>query len=72
MPNPTENCDKVQVEISSELLSSLLNSGLLHCGDCICLNAGAKSVLWHTLLQNSTSYDENNISKPNGGSMLCA
>ncbi len=49
------NNDKVQVEISSNLLASLLNSGLLHCGDCKCLNAKAKSVIWHTLLANSTN-----------------
>lgn len=46
--------DKVQVEISSNLLSDLLSSGLLHCGDCKCLNANAKSIIWHTLLASST------------------
>jgi len=51
------NTDKVQVEISRDLLSHLLNSGLLHCGDCKCLNANAKSVIWHSLLASSTNCD---------------
>jgi len=52
------NSDKVQVELSSNLLSHLLSSGLLHCGDCKCLNANAKSIIWHTLLASSTeNYD---------------
>ena len=46
--------DKVQVEISGNLLSHLLDSGLLHCGDCKCLNAKAKAILWHSLLASST------------------
>jgi len=61
------NIDKVQVEISSNLLTHLLNSGLLHCGDCKCLNANAKTVIWHNLLASSTS------SNPiNGEQILCA
>jgi len=51
------NNDKVQVEISSNLLSQLLTSGLLHCGDCKCLNANAKSIIWHSLLASSTNND---------------
>ena len=51
------NTDKVQVEISRDLLTHLLNSGLLHCGDCKCLNANAKSVIWHSLLASSTNCD---------------
>ncbi|KGJ90569.1 hypothetical protein [Colwellia psychrerythraea] len=51
------NTDKVQVEISSNLLTHLLDSGLLHCGDCKCLNAKAKAVIWHTLLASSTNSD---------------
>jgi hypothetical protein len=61
------NNDKVQVEISSSLLSHLLNSGLLHCGDCKCLNANAKSILWHSLLASSTHNDDDN-----GDKHLCA
>ncbi|PKI14166.1 hypothetical protein [Colwellia sp. 12G3] len=61
------NVDKVQVEISSNLLMHLLNSGLLHCGDCKCLNANAKTVIWHTLLASSTSSDD-----LNGEEILCA
>ena len=57
MPNPTKNTDKVQVEMTSKLLSTLLNSGLLHYGDCKCLNASAKSVLWHSLLASITCND---------------
>ena len=48
------NIDKVQVEISSNLLAQLLDTGLLHCGDCKCLNANAKAVIWHSLLASST------------------
>ena len=48
------NSDKVQVEISSHLLSNLLDSGLLHGGDCKCLNANAKAVIWQSLLISST------------------
>jgi hypothetical protein len=61
------NVDKVQVEISSNLLTHLLNSGLLHCGDCKCLNANAKTVIWHTLLASSTNSDH-----LNGAEILCA
>jgi hypothetical protein len=51
------NVDTVQVEISSNLLTYLLNSGLLHYGDCKCLNANAKTVIWHALLASSTNLD---------------
>ncbi|TWX69881.1 hypothetical protein ESZ36_08055 [Colwellia demingiae] len=63
----TNKIDKVQVEISSNLLSHLLNSGLLHCGDCKCLNANAKTVIWHNLLASSTSSDA-----LDGEEVLCA
>lgn len=63
----TNKIDKVQVEISSNLLSHLLNSGLLHCGDCKCLNANAKTVIWHNLLASSTSSDT-----LGGEEILCA
>jgi len=63
----TNKIDKVQVEISSNLLSHLLNSGLLHCGDCKCLNANAKTVIWHNLLASSTSSDT-----LDGEEILCA
>jgi len=46
---------KVQVELSSSILKQLLESGLLHGGDCKCLNASAKKVLWQTLLATSTN-----------------
>lgn len=46
---------KVQVELSSNLLIQLLNSGLLHCSDCRCLNADAKKVLWQALLTSTAS-----------------
>lgn len=45
--------NKVQVELSSNILKQLLKSGLLHGGDCKCLNANAKQVLWQTLLATS-------------------
>jgi len=63
----TNNIDTVQVEIPSNLLSYLLNSGLLHCGDCKCLNANAKTVIWHNLLASSTSSDT-----LDGEEILCA
>lgn len=44
----------VQVELSSSTLRQLLKSGLLHGGDCKCLNASAKQVLWQALLATST------------------
>jgi len=45
---------KVQVELSSNILTQLLKSGFLHGGDCKCLNASAKQVLWQALLATST------------------
>lgn len=63
------NIDKVQVEISSNLLTHLLNSGLLHCGDCKCLNANAKTVIWHNLLASSTNTTSSNTIN---GEILCA
>lgn len=61
------NNSKVQVEISSNLLSQLLASGLLHSGDCKCLNSNAKSVIWHSLLASSL---QNNPTSEED--MLCA
>jgi len=66
------NIEKVQVEISSNLLSHLLNSGLLHCGDCKCLNAQAKKVIWHNLLLSSTKGDSFEGSYCEGDKELCA
>lgn len=66
------NTERVQIEMSSEILTVLLSSGLLHCGDCKCLNAHAKSVLWHTLLANSASVEQQSITKDRRGKMLCA
>jgi len=51
------NDTKVQVELSSNILKQLLESGLLHGGDCKCLNASAKKVLWQALLATSTNDD---------------
>ena len=51
----TTKTNKVQVELSSNLLTQLINSGLLHCSDCKCLNANAKQVLWQALLSSSAS-----------------
>lgn len=47
--------DKAQVELSINILAHLLNSGLLHCGDCKSLNSNAKDVLWHSLLASVTT-----------------
>ena len=52
-----KNTGKAQVELSESLLSQLLNSGVLHCGDCKSLNASAKAVLWHSLLASVTIED---------------
>ena len=45
----------VQIELPSNILTQLLKSGLLHGGDCRCLNASAKQVLWQALLVSSTN-----------------
>ncbi|WP_252738952.1 hypothetical protein [Colwellia sp. D2M02] len=50
-----DNKGKSQVELSSNVLANLLNSGLLHCGDCKSLNSSAKAVLWHALLESVTT-----------------
>ena len=49
------NNTTVQVELSSNMLHQLLKSGVLHGGDCKCLNASAKKVLWEALLAASTN-----------------
>lgn len=66
------NDEKVQIEMSSQVLTTLLNSGLLHCGDCKSLNASAKSVLWHSLLASSISIDNNSPEPSYGDKILCA
>jgi hypothetical protein len=55
IPNSDFNTTKVQVELSSKILKQLLKSGLLHGGDCKCLNANAKQVLWQALLTTSAN-----------------
>ncbi|GAA6170800.1 hypothetical protein NBRC116592_04700 [Colwellia sp. KU-HH00111] len=60
------NINKVQIELPSYILEQLLQSGLLHGGDCKCLNANAKQVLWHTLLATSLNGDLKKVSR------LCA
>lgn len=58
MTTPTVNAalaSKVQVELSTHLLIQLLNSGLLHCSDCKCLNADAKKILWQALLTSTAN-----------------
>ncbi len=50
--------NKVQVELSSKLLIQLLNSGLLHCSDCKCLNSDAKKVLWQALLTSTANIEQ--------------
>ena len=58
--------NKVQIELPSNILKQLLQSGLLHGGDCKCLNASAKQVLWHALLVTSTNSNFKQVSR------LCA
>ncbi len=65
-PYSDNSTNKVQVELSSNILKQLLRSGLLHGGDCKCLNASAKQVLWQALLATST--DDENYSE----NLLCA
>ncbi|MFT7006912.1 MAG: hypothetical protein ACJAXJ_001420 [Colwellia sp.] len=52
---------KVQVELSSHVLSQLLKSGLLHGGDCKCLNASAKKVIWQAILATITDNKESHL-----------
>ena len=66
----TNDINKVQLEISGDLLTDLLNSGLLHCGDCKCLNANAKNVIWHNLLARSTNTGSHIINNQNTGSNI--
>lgn len=54
IPNVATDTSKVQLELPSIILKKLLQSGVLHGGDCKCLNATAKRVLWQTLLTTST------------------
>lgn len=58
IPPPTLSTAKVQLELPSNILKKLLLSGMLHGGDCKCLNATAKHVLWQTLLATSTDNQE--------------
>lgn len=53
--NSGANITTVQVELSSKILRQLLQSGLLHGGDCKCLNASAKQILWQEILVTSTN-----------------
>lgn len=49
----------VQLELPSIILKQLLQSGALHGGDCKCLNATAKRILWQTLLATSINNNAN-------------
>ncbi len=53
VPNLNISTNKVQIELSSNTLKQLLNSGLLHGNDCNCLNTNAKKILWQALLATS-------------------
>ncbi|WP_440876409.1 hypothetical protein [Thalassotalea sp. PLHSN55] len=50
--------NKVKLEISSTVLASLLNSGLLKVAECKCLDANTKRVLWQSLLTTSLSAEQ--------------
>jgi hypothetical protein len=52
---------KVQVELSSHVLSQLLKSGLLHGADCKSLNASAKKVIWQAILATITDNKESHL-----------
>ena len=41
---------KAKVELSGSMLVKLLASGILHGGDCKCLDANAKKIIWQSLL----------------------
>lgn len=60
------NINKVQIELPSNILEQLLQSGILHGVDCKCLNASAKQVLWQALLVTSTQPNLKEVNK------LCA
>lgn len=47
--------DKVKIELSGGLLAQLVKSGIIFGNDCKCLDANAKHVLWHALLNNSAN-----------------
>ncbi|MEI6894097.1 MAG: hypothetical protein V5789_05590 [Colwellia sp.] len=63
MTNTINHTDKVQIEMSSALLSHLLASGILHFSDCKYLNSSAKVVIWHALLVSSTKVDTDDRNK---------
>lgn len=60
IPTLVKDTSKVQLELPSKILKQLLQSGMLHGGDCKCLNATAKRILWQTLLATSTNNTANN------------
>lgn len=66
IPSSTRGTSMVQLELPSTILKQLLQSGVLHGGDCKCLNTTAKRVLWQILLVTST----NNIN--HSETYLCA
>ena len=53
----TVMASKIQVELPSNILLQLLNSGLLHCSDCKCLNTETKKVLWQALLSSTANIE---------------
>lgn len=59
IPTLARDISKVQLELPSIILKQLLQSGVLHGGDCKCLNATAKRILWQTLLATSTDNTAN-------------
>ena len=46
--------NKIQVELSSNILIQLLNAGLIHYSDCKSLNPSTKQILWQALLASSS------------------
>ncbi|NMP32225.1 hypothetical protein HII17_11660 [Thalassotalea sp. M1531] len=59
MPSTTTSMPaKVKIELSSDLLRTLIYQGQIKGNDCKCLDNNAKQVLWQSLLNVSTLYKE--------------
>ena len=54
MSSQTQPCQpKVKVELSANLLASLITSGVIKGTDCRCLDTQTKQVVWKSLLNSS-------------------
>ncbi len=53
--SPQANLAKVG--IPQQLLAQLITQGVLHCGQCHCLNSVAKDTIWQSLLNTSVKLE---------------